>query len=183
MKALKLLFAGVAAALLVSSCGLMSGIGRATQPATNTDAGINAGTALAAIFGQYKKDGRKLDLGNLSNIINIATIANNLGLFKTSLTDEASSAFTQGLIQGSKNLVNQSNASAVLTGLQTLAKTNLNQFTKAATQAEAATTKAVGTATAAANQTAAAASAQVDATSAQVMSAVSALTSILGQLK
>lgn len=172
MKALKLLFVGVAATLLVSSCGLLSaGIG-STQPADNTSAGINAGTALAAIFGQYKKDGKTLDLGNIGNIINIATIANNLGLFKKSATEEATSAFTQGLIQGSKNLVNQSNASAVLSGLQTLASTNMNQFTKAATQAQAAATQAN-----------AAAAAQVDATSTQVVNAVSALTSILGVLK
>lgn len=168
MKAIRLFLLSLATTMIVSSCSILS-LGSAQQPVSNTDAGINAGTALAAIFGQYKKDNNKIDLGNLANIINIATIANNLGLFGKSLTDDASAAFTQGLIQGSKNLVNKSNASAVLSGLQTLASTNLNQFTKAAT-------KATTDASAAALQ-------QIDATSNQVNTAVTALSGILSALK
>ncbi|MDO5443272.1 MAG: hypothetical protein Q4G10_06335 [Bacteroidia bacterium] len=160
MKFIKLILTVAASAMLLTSCSILSGVAgnsTAAAEATSTSAGSAIGTALGSIFGQYEKDS-KIDLGNLGTLINIATIANNLGLFKTSLTDsQATAAFTQGLISGSNNLVNAANSAAVISSLKTLANTNLKQFTS--------DTKSV------------------DENSAQSIAAVNALTSIFSQFK
>lgn len=162
MKAIKLILALALSATMLTSCSLLTGMGNnnaaaATAAPTVGAAGSTIGTALGSIFGQYKKDSR-IDLGNVGNIINIATIASNLGLFKNSLTDsQATAEFTKGLISGSNNLVNAANSAAVISGLKSLANTNLKQFTSE--------TKTV------------------DETSAQATAAVNALTSILSQFK
>lgn len=163
MKAITFLLTVAVTVSFTASCGLLGSTASSAAAATETSAtsvtsaGSAIGTALSAIFGQYKKS-NSIDLGNITNILNIATIANNLGLFKTSLTDTQSTAdFTQGLISGSKSLINSANSSAVISGLKTLANTNLKQFTS--------DTKSV------------------DENSKQATDAVSALTSILSQLK
>lgn len=94
-----------------------------TETATPTAAASNgqaAGAALKALFTQYKADG-KLDMANLSNIMNLATLANNVKDLKGQ-TDKSSfyKDFATGLVAGSNNLVSSSNSSAVMSGLSKL---------------------------------------------------------------
>ena len=76
MKIKSLIVAAAAIIVTAASCGLLK-----SAASTALSAGSSVGSALASIYAQYKADG-KIDLSNLGNIINIATIANNLGIFK-----------------------------------------------------------------------------------------------------
>ena len=69
---------------------------------------------------QYKSDG-KLDTGNLTNILNLTTLATNVKGLK-GMTDKTTfyKDFASGLIAGSGNLVTQNNSTAVMSGLTSL---------------------------------------------------------------
>ena len=85
-----------------------------------TSNGQAAGVALKALYSQYKIDG-KVDMGNLTNLANLATLASNIQNLKGQ-TDKSSfyKDFLSGLISGSNNLVNSTNSTTVMEGLQTL---------------------------------------------------------------
>lgn len=165
-----------ATVILAASCGLLGQSAATYNPAANTVAnattGTNAGSALLGLYSQYKTDG-KLDLGNINNIVNLATLASNCQGLKNKTADTGS--FLTGLISGSKKLVNQSNGSAVLNGLKQVASANLNSITSAAsTYASNAAGKAAGAADAAATT----AINSVNSGAAGVTSAISALNGI-----
>lgn len=127
MKSVKL-FIIAAAAVLLASCGVLSNGNSNTAANNNASAGTSLGAALLGLYTQYKTDG-KIDWNNLGNILNIATIANTLKNNKSALTENA---FISDVISGSKNLVNNANASTVLNQLATLANVNLSQVTNTA---------------------------------------------------
>lgn len=96
-----------------------------TETATlNTKNGESAGAALANLYSQFKKDG-KLDMTNPANITNTVTLASNVK--DLSKTKDVSS-FVNGLISGSKNLINDSNVSSVLSALESISKLDLKSI-------------------------------------------------------
>lgn len=87
-------------------------------PATSD--GQAAGVALKALYGQYKADG-KLDMSNLTNLMNLAALATSVENLKGQ-TDKTTfyKDFVKGLISGSNNLVNADNSTSIMSGLQNL---------------------------------------------------------------
>jgi hypothetical protein len=92
----------------------------ATEVATPVSSGQAAGAALKALYSQYKVDG-KVDMSNLTNIMNLATLANNIKDLKGQTNKSAFyKDFATGLVSGSNNLVSSSNSNAVMSGLTNL---------------------------------------------------------------
>lgn len=108
-----------------------------------TTNGQAAGAALKALYSQYKADG-KLDMGNLSNIMNLTTLATNVKDLKGQ-TNKTSfyKDFAAGLVTGSNNLVNSTNSTSIMNGLQNLvSNVDLSGLTqKAETTASSLTEK------------------------------------------
>lgn len=91
-----------------------------TAVPTATTNGQAAGAALKALYSQYKADG-KLDMANLSNIMNLATLANNVKDLKGQTNKSAFyKDFATGLVSGSGNLVTSANTTSVMSGLTNL---------------------------------------------------------------
>ena len=129
MKAIKRTLAIVAALSLFTSCSLLGGLSSNNSSST----GSTTGSALATIFNVLKNTG-SLDLGNLTNLINLGQIltgANSLVDASQSYTDQ----FAKDLIAGSNNMINNSNVSNVIAGLKNLAGTDTSALTKATSAA------------------------------------------------
>ena len=91
--------------------------------------GKTAGTALKALYAQYKLDGKKLNMNNATNLLNAASLAGSIKELKASdLTYKKD--YAKGLILGSMNLVTESNSSNVLSGLTSLASLDLTSLTE-----------------------------------------------------
>ena len=91
-----------------------------TATPTATTNGQAAGAALKSLYTQYKSDG-KLDMANLSNIMNLATLANNVKDLKGQTNKTAFyKDFATGLVSGSGNLITSANSSSVMSGLSNL---------------------------------------------------------------
>lgn len=101
-----------------------------------TSNGKQAGAALKSLYTQYKADG-KMDMSNLTNIMNLATLANNVqGLKGQDNKTAFYKDFASGLILGSGNLVTQVNSAAVVEGLTGLVENvDLSALTTSATSA------------------------------------------------
>ena len=145
MKTLKHILAFVLALALLVSCGLLgasSGTSTGTAQTTNTSStGITTGSALATIFNVLKNTGM-LDLGNLTNLINLGQIllgANSL----TNATQAYTDQFAADLIAGSNRMINSSNVNDVLAGLKKLAASDTSVLTKATNSAFAGNLVAV----------------------------------------
>lgn len=109
-----------------------------------TTNGQAAGAALKALYGQYKADG-KVDMSNLNNIINLATLANNIKQLKGQ-TDKSTfyKEFAAGLITGSNNLVTSKNSTSVMSGLTNLVNNvDLSGLTSKAASASSAASAAL----------------------------------------
>lgn len=130
MKRLSFIFALAIAAFLSSQTVaeaqiLKNLLKQATSSTTTTESagttnGKAAGSALKSLYAQYKADG-KLDMSNLNNIMNAATLATNVkGLKGQSDKTTFYKEFAAGLILGSNNLVSQTNSTAVMSGLTSL---------------------------------------------------------------
>lgn len=135
---IKSLFAVVAACLLTSSCALLA-------PNPNASGSVNgqaSGAALKSLYSQYKNDG-KVDMGNLTNIMNIVALTNGIQGLK-GLDDKSSfySDFATGLILGSQNLVTQQTAKPVTNTLGSLASTDLSGILSTAAAVSALTSAA-----------------------------------------
>ena len=131
MKAFKHFLAIVAALSLFTSCGVLGGLssGMGAQPST----GSTTGSALATSFNVLKNTGT-LDLGNLTNLINLGQIltgANSLVDAGKSYTDQ----FAADLIKGSNKMITQANVGNVIAGLKKLAGTDTSALTKATSAA------------------------------------------------
>ena len=91
-----------------------------TTTTTATTNGQAAGVALKALYTQYKADG-KLDMGNLTNLMNLTTLATNVqGLKGQSDKGTFYKDFASGLVLGSSNLVTSTNSTSVMSGLTNL---------------------------------------------------------------
>jgi hypothetical protein len=119
----------------VASAQLLKNILKQTTSATTTTVsaaytqGQTAGTALKALYAQYKLDGKKLNMENANNLLNAASLASSVkGLRSSDLTYKKD--YAKGLIFGSNSLVTDSNSSSVLSGLTSLANLNLSSLTE-----------------------------------------------------
>ncbi|MBO5419536.1 MAG: hypothetical protein J6A22_05570 [Bacteroidales bacterium] len=115
--------------LTVASCGVLGQSSTtattATTAVSGSTSGQQAGAALKTLYTQYKTDG-KLDVTNLNNIINLATLAKNVeGLKEMSDKTAFYKDFAAGLILGSNNLVTNTTSNTVTSALAGLAK-NVN---------------------------------------------------------
>ena len=120
-----------ATALMMVGCGFQQAAvsnnqQAATQQAAVTtaqssnaamSAGQGAGTALQALYAQYKADG-KYDYKNMQNILNTVTLVANCDGLKENYKDKTYlKEFGKGLIASSLGLVNQNNVSTVTNSL------------------------------------------------------------------
>ena len=155
-----------ATALMMVGCGFMqnstsSNTSSNQQSAVSTQkttqsstaamtAGQGAGTALQALYAQYKADGNKYDYKNLQNILNTVTLMANCEGLKENYKDNTyRKEFSKGLVASSLGLVTQNNVETVTNSLVDMIKTSdtvKNAETKvsetAAKAAESATTAA-----------------------------------------
>ena len=157
MKLVKVVAATMTAVMLTTSCGVL-GLGASKQ-----SKGVSLGAALLALYAGYKLVG-KLDLGNLGNIINLASIVN---ILKGNALDGDNTELISGLIEGSQNTISQGNAEAIVGLLGQLSNIDL---TKVSSTAKSLTANATQEATQAA--------AASLASSPEVQSAMNTLTSI-----
>ena len=102
--------------------------------------GSSAGLALLNLYTQFKADG-KLDLSNSKNISNLVTLASNIKGLKGSTSKTDLSPFVNGLISGSKNLVNKGNSTSVLNSLKSISNLDLSSLGNAAVSAATAKAK------------------------------------------
>lgn len=137
MKKLSSLFAVLAVIVLFASCGAVGGAaatGAAGTPIATTS-GQASGAALKGLYSQYKSDG-KIDLQNMSNVMNIITLANGIQGLKGMDNKSAFYAeFATGLVLGSQNLITNDNSSAITGLLGGLASQNLSALTSKANSA------------------------------------------------
>ena len=150
----------MAAVLMMASCGFMKNstasnqpASTATQPTTTTtpavqnsnaamSAGQGAGTALQALYSQYKANGNKYDYKNLQNIMNTMTLVSNCeGLKDNYKNTEYLKEFGKGLIASSLGLVTQNNVQTVTNSLVDMVK-NSETVQTATTQAQSTASQA-----------------------------------------
>ena len=115
----------------VASAQLLKNLLNKSTSTTNASAaytqGQTAGTALKALYAQYKLDGKKLNMDNATNILNAAALAGSVKDLKSSdLTYKKD--FAKGLIFGSNNLVTESNSTDVVSGLTSLSNLDLSSL-------------------------------------------------------
>ncbi|MBR5034488.1 MAG: hypothetical protein IKX71_04200 [Bacteroidales bacterium] len=104
-------------AVMTTSCGLLGG---SSANQSTASAGTTTGSALTQLLAQYLKDG-SLDFTNLSNLINLATVANSIQNLKGKLTNSKLADFASGLVTGSNNQISDTNSSTITTILANLA--------------------------------------------------------------
>ena len=130
----KSILLAVAVAML-TGCGFMKN--GASAPATTTTttttttnsaltSGQGAGTALQALYAQYKADG-KYDYTNLQNAMNTVSLLSNCqGLKENYKNTTYLKDFGKGMIATSLGLVNQNNVQTVTNSLVDMVKNNEN---------------------------------------------------------
>ncbi len=149
-------------AIMMTSCGMLQKSSTneqstATQTTTTTSvatnaqsAGQNAGTALMALYKQYKADGNKFDYKNMQNVLNTVTLVANCEGLKTSYNDKTYlKDFGKGMIASSLGLVTQNNVETVTNSLVEMVKSS-ESVQNATTQAQNTATTAAGYASTAA---------------------------------
>ena len=99
-----------------------------TAPTALTQ-GQNAGIALKSLYAQYKADGKTLDMGNLSNILSVASLAGSVKELKGADATYKKD-YAKGLVLGSLNLVTEPQSTSVLSGLTSLADIDLTSLTQ-----------------------------------------------------
>lgn len=124
----------------------------AETTSTATVDGKAAGVALRALFTQYKADG-KFDMGNLNNLLNLTSLANNIQGLKGQTNKGAFyKDFASGLVMGSNNLVTEQNTTSVMDGLTNLVNNvDLSGLTQKAEETQATVAEKVASATTKAN--------------------------------
>ena len=91
-----------------------------TQTSSNAamSAGQGAGSALQALYSQYKADGNKYDYKNMQNILNTVTlVANCEGLKENYKNTTYLKEFGKGMVASSLGLVTQNNVETVTNSL------------------------------------------------------------------
>ena len=124
----------------------------AETTSTATVDGKAAGVALRALFTQYKADG-KFDMGNLNNLLNLTSLANDIQGLKGQTNKGAFyKDFASGLVMGSNNLVTEQNTTSVMDGLTNLVNNvDLSGLTQKAEETQATVAEKVASATTKAN--------------------------------
>ena len=116
-------------AMMVAGCGFLKNSTGSNQQTAASDeqavvsgeqttaamsAGQGAGTAMQALYKQYKADGNKFDYTNLQNIINTMMLINNCeGLKENYKNTTYLSDFGKGMIVSSLGLITQDNVGTV----------------------------------------------------------------------
>lgn len=138
-------------ALTFASCGSTSTSSNplaalSAQSAAYTS-GQSAGTALRALYTQYKTNG-KIDMTNLATLTHILTLTNSCQTLKNAQKGTGAYAdFTKGLMMGSNNLVNQTNTETVVSNLtNVINKVDTSSLTNAINQGSNKVNTAVNTA-------------------------------------
>ena len=131
---MKKIFLFVAAALLMTSCGMMQSNAGTNAPASTTttapqatpnamSAGQGAGNALLSLYNQYKADGNKYDYTNMQNMLNTVSLISNCQGLKSNYKDQDYlKDFGKGLVASSLGLVTQSNVQTVTNSLVDMVK-------------------------------------------------------------
>lgn len=89
--------------------------------------GQTSGTALKALYTQYKTDGKNLNMSNMQNMLNLASLATSVQGLKGA--DAAyKKDFLKGMILGSSNLVNNNNSTSVMSSLTNFANLDLSSL-------------------------------------------------------
>ena len=180
------IFAAAALVLMTASCGVL-GSGSTQATSAGTTGGQASGAALKNLYTQFQADG-KLDVTNISNVVNLATLANGIQGLKNQDDKSAFYAdFAKGLVLGSGNLISNTTAPSITNTLSGLANTDLSALTNAASAALGAGLAGTQSGT---TQTTQGAGLSQSATSAissltsdsNVSSAVNTVSSILGLL-
>ena len=153
MKHIIRLAACFAALLTISSCSMLSGLAGGNA----TTAGSNTGSALLRLFQAYQvlkgntttgtnynytgnaSNGYNtgIDLSNISNLLTLGQLLTGASTL-TNATPSYTSQFTNGLISGSSNLVNNNNANGVINGLMSLVNGSNSSVLSAAAASAAA---------------------------------------------
>ena len=126
-------------------------LNKATSSSTTTETvseatsnGQAAGAALKSLYTQYKADGKKLDMSNLTNVKGLKGMTNKSTFYKD---------FASGLVSGSNNLINSSNTTSVMDGLTNLVNNvDLSGLTSTAESAASTATSALTSALTGANE-------------------------------
>jgi hypothetical protein len=127
----------VAAAMMMTGCGMLknnasSNTTTTTTPAATTgttvnaqNAGQGAGNALLALYNQYKADGNKFDYKNMQNALNTVTLIANCEGLKSNYKDKTYlKDFGKGLIASSLGLVTKNNVETVTNSLVEMVKSS-----------------------------------------------------------
>ena len=160
----------VASAIVMASCGMMQSTPssansssqaastattqtKTTTPTAQTgtltssnaaiNSGQNAGTALLALYNQYKADGNKYDYKNLNNVINCLQLVSACEGFKENKTNKVYyKDFGKGLLVSAVGLVTESNVNNVTNQLADMVTSNENINAAATTMADKLNTAA-----------------------------------------
>ena len=125
------IFAAAALVLMTASCGVL-GAGSTSGASAGVTGGQASGAALKNLYAQYQADG-KIDVTNINNVVNLATLANGIQGLKDQDDKSAFYAdFAKGLVLGSGNLISNTTAPSVASSLSGLANTDLSALTNAA---------------------------------------------------
>ena len=125
------IFAAAALVLMTASCGVL-GAGSTSGASAGVTGGQASGAALKNLYAQYQADG-KIDVTNINNVVNLATLANGIQGLKDQDDKTAFYAdFAKGLVLGSGNLISNTAAPSVISSLSGLANTDLSALTNAA---------------------------------------------------
>lgn len=105
----------LSALILFAACGTLGGSKAASAPTSAAfQTGQSFGRAIKQMFSNYKNTG-KINFGNPATLLSIANLAGNYSSIKSQLSDKSFYAeFIAGIIAGSREAVNKSSASSVL---------------------------------------------------------------------
>ena len=150
----------IALAIVAASCGALKGTSSQTgsnasasssavaststaSTQTAVGAGQNAGSALVAMYNQYKADGNKYDYKNLNNIINSLQLVSACeGLKDNKSNKEYLKSFGKGMLASAAGLVTESNVNQVTNTLTDMVVSNPTVTGAASTAAEKLNTAA-----------------------------------------
>jgi len=128
----------------------LSGLGIGSSTATTS--GKSAGAALKTLYTNYKTDG-KIDVSNVNNILQLATLAKNIQDLKgQKIGSDYFTDFASGLVSGSSSTITSAASSAVTSALSSLASnSSLSSLTSVASSAAAKSSEAIENAKSAAS--------------------------------
>lgn len=121
-KSLKTIVSSLICVLMVSSCGLFK---KNTAESVDYTNGRQVGTVLVKLANEYVSSG-SLNLGNVQNILSIATLANSLGTLKSD-SNLAHKEFDNGLMSVC-SMVKKSNQTQVHDALTELTNLDLDSI-------------------------------------------------------